>query len=412
MTEVLIITFHMVPNSDSWGGTQRVFYMAEFLKKMDINVEVISVDQNQNNFFGKQIDFLNIPLKPNKNYSKQNLLNNKLYKIVNRLKNIFFNDLSYIDAAIVNSWIKTNKWKISELILNKNFNYVLISCPPFKMFKLSRHIKANCRGVRLIADYRDPWHVWHKGNFISRYFEKKYLSLFDDVIFTNQNCLNAYKDFFNLKNNLYVIQNGYSEEDWKNIEFKKETNKVFTINYVGSISITKKINYRNTQNFLEAIKNIKIKGYEISVNFYGVMHLDAELEKKYSSDLGDSVVFHKNISYTEAYVKMLSADLLLLIHTAADDSGRYIINGKFYDYVRSKRPIFYVGSKNDIHWKLIEENKLGYNTIDDQYAIEETLIGIISQRKTFNYEMKFDINKLSRDFQNRRLFDIIKNHEK
>ncbi|MCI8772200.1 MAG: glycosyltransferase family 4 protein, partial [Lachnospiraceae bacterium] len=197
---VLIITYSMIPHASSWGGCQRMYYLAEYLIREGYNVTVCSAKTNEEQFYGKEIHFSTMPLEiknkifRNFVYSKKvshsnkktdhisanfigklrNIIKGKktLFKILVKIDEWIFNEPSYLMGLISRNWISSWKKEISDYITENEIDTLIVSGPPFGMFSIVKYIKKK-NHISVILDYRDPWNLWHKRSLFARLAEKK-----------------------------------------------------------------------------------------------------------------------------------------------------------------------------------------------------------------------------------------------
>ena len=421
----------MVPYTNAWGGSQRVYYLAQFLAKKGYRVTVYCLDQGLRDS-GHKAKFLVKPFKVS-NVGKNNLSDyrnkhNKIKflsyckeKILKPLVKIIFrivcNDLSDFDSMQSLRFIKISNKKIAQDLIENNCKNVIISGPPFTLFGIVKPLKKQVSNLNVIFDYRDPWHIWHKGTILSRRFEKYVLSKANGIIFTNKPLLDKTFSFFNVpKINSVVVTNGYDKESWGGARLTNNVNKHLTINYVGSISISEvKSKYRDTRNFFTALENFIELGFDVRVNFVGVTNISNTVVENYKRIFKEKVTFCHKISAKESLKKMEEADILLLIHNINDDSGRYLVNGKFYDYAASKTPILYIGKSNDIHWQEINKHRMGFVSNNSVNEICSNLKKIHHEWERKELQKSIcnidTLTEYSRDFQYEKVLKMIDNHD-
>lgn len=425
---ISILTYHMVPYSNSWGGAQRIYYLARFLVKNGYNVTVYCLDQGYRDY-EHEVDFNVVPLllsnplnqnktKESKKIKKINISNFLKEKIIKpsikKILNFIFNDLSDFDSMQSLRLIRSYSGKISDDLNKQGCKNLIISGPPFTLFNIVKPLRKRTKDLNIILDYRDPWNVWTKGSVVSRMIERRLLSKVNGLVFTNEPLLNKTLSYFNVLNKqATVASNGYDKKSWENLNNKIFVNKILTINYVGSINISDVISkYRDTKVFFKSVEKFISLGFNIKINFIGVSNITNPTIDGYINIFKGKVAFYTRVNKVESLSKMLDSDVLLLMHNVNDDSGQYIVNGKFYDYAASKKPIFYIGKSNDIHWTEIEKNNLGFvsnNTIED-ITLNLKKIYHLWERQELN-KYGCDVNLLqeySRDFQYDKLLRLLK----
>lgn len=443
---VLVITYNMIPYAGTWGGCQRMFYLTEKLWRDGFEIFLVTCKKQNMGDFGKKIhcNFLALDVK-NKLaqkylYRKKNLFKEKiaskqldffskfrnfiknnsfLIKLLRIYDNLRYNEPDVISGFISSCWCKENRNTIIDIIDQKRIDCIIVSAPPFGMFSLIPFIRNMRPDVKIIADYRDPWNLWKKGNYFIQKREKEILEKSDIITCTNKNAQNALCDEFHINpSKVRVVRNGYAEKDWIDSDwFHSAQNEQFTIIYTGAISFQKN-EYRDVNFFLDALCRLKREGRKIKIIFVGINPSQTDLDNAYIKELGSSLETVKPMPNCDAIKYVNNADVALLVHTAKDNSGKYIVSGKMYDYMRCKIPIFSIGRKDGAHSQMIHELNLGINVennIDDIYCALVKLYTYWEKReleKKFNYEYIDDISLYSRDKQNEIFESIILNDYK
>ena len=119
-----------------------------------------------------------------------------------------------------------------------------------------------------------------------------------------------------------------------------------------------------------------------------------------------------NVSQEESFEYMRMSDVLISIHDTRDASGKYIVSGKFYDYMRSGKIIWHIGAEHDLMTKLIQKYKLGVWCRNEKSELEKTLEKILQywKKDTLRQLRICDIEEISifsRENQNKKYIDIL-----
>ena len=256
---------------------------------------------------------------------------------------------------------------------------------------------------RVLIDYRDPWNLWRSKYPISQLLERKILKLADNIVVTNANIKNDICEKYNINlNKCYVVENGYSKESWS-LFYKKIVNinnmnrDFFTISYVGGIGLKNRVDYRDCTELIEAYKEFST-GRNCRLNIVGVTDIS---EVDIDDYIRAGITIKGQVAEYEAFYEMVHSDILILLHTAHDNSGKYIVSAKLYDYLISRRFILSIGRKDSLHSEIISSLNIGDSVQNERKLIKEILCELYN--KWFNGTLEIsqiDVERYSREFQN------------
>ncbi|MCR0329240.1 hypothetical protein MKA58_17695 [[Clostridium] innocuum] len=439
--KVAIITYDMIPNASSWGGCQRMYYLSKELSINQYDVTVFSVKKNTNNDYGNKINFniiqYSVKNKLLKNFiDSKNIVNTKaneknlnglnlikkarrlikdnklLLNILSKLDNYIFNEPTFLSGLISRVWVNEYQADIILYLKVHHFKKIIISVPSFGLLRIASFIKKEIPDSVIIFDYRDPWNLWHQNSRKSLRQEINFLNSADQVVCTTDNLKQDFASKLGVDiKKIKVISNGYSSQDWKEIQLAKTNNEKLIISYVGSIEIIHS-GIRNVEKLMIAFKSFTDIHKNVLLRFIGVNDCNNTLIRQYEALFGDKVEFHPVVSSYEAKKYMLESDALLLLHTTEDASGKYIISGKFYDYVRAGKIIFSISAIDSNHWKIIKSENLGLNSINDEKEIYDSLESLYTLWKNGNTKLtNTDIYRFSREFQNQNYLKLLNSIE-
>ena len=443
--KILIITYDMIPYSGAWGGAQRMYFLAEHLFKNGYDVTVISAKKDFNGYFGKKINFNTIYLESNlinmayklfrsnknekmkinngsvskrstNNFKK--VIENNIKKMLMFYNNINLNEPSSTQGILGLIWLSGNKNKILDFINKNKINKVIISGPPFSLFKLTSYIKKMDKNIKVILDYRDPWNLWNmkKGKPFKK--EQKFLKEADYIVgFSELFCQDMVKIFPFIGDKITTVMNGYSSEEWSDVEKETKENKnknKLIISYVGTISFNKdnkhnKYSATDPYPLLSAFTDFDNKN-NVELRFVGINKLTKDIEeikKNYKN-----VNFFYQVSHKDSLNEMKNSDVLILIYNSKANSSRYMITGKFFDYLKSGKLLLGIGNEETYFNKLIENYKLGLIANNDEKEIEKALNTIYSFWKEgrlneLRKDENLEIEEFSRESQNDKYLTIL-----
>lgn len=442
---ILIIAPSMVPQIASWGGSQRMYYLANYLadngkkvvtvspamgiaeefadktvkykayyldgifgKRESEEDEAVEKESVEKEATGEALEKeqsgdrresrkYGIIKKTGKRIKKQ------IYLGLVRVDKYLYNEPSAFEGYKYKRWIKQNRCKILEIINQEKIDKVIISGPSFSLFAIAEEIKKNT-AVKVIFDYRDPWHLWNCKKNRAYYKEKRYLKYADTIVcFSDRYKEDFCKVFHIPEEKAAVIYNGYSEKDWEKISHEKRQNDRLTISYIGSMDFNdNKLNYRNPNRIIDVIKEINDE--RVKLRFIGSSNNQAEANP--------NIQYIGRVSQQKSYEYMIESDILLNIHDTKDSSGKYLISGKFFDYMRSGRMIWNLGGEEGLACHFVRKYKLGVSCENRAEDIKKNLYRLIEDWEKGRLEERYsaqgeDNREFSREKQNEKYCAII-----
>lgn len=444
MKEVVIITYSMIPHAIAWGGCQRMYYLANAFMDVGYKVTVFSVANKVNQTFGNPIYFnaqaLPIEKKFYKSFvdskmqqktsseatgakSQASLVgkmraaikqNKFVFNAMDSTDKFFFNEPSFLMGPITRNWCKTHADEINQYIKDNPVEAVIISGPPFGMFSIAKYVKEKNKQIPVVLDYRDPWNLWHKKSQYALSLESHNFEYADKVIFTNHNLeQDMCKKFPAISGKTDVVMNGYSSDAWSVIESSEgKKHDQLVITYTGSVDIveTSKLGFRDVTVLFDALEKAVNKGCKIKLVFVGAANPNTPYAEEQKKRFGNHLEIEGMVSNTEAMKRMMESDALLILHTVSDASSKYLVGGKLYDYIRAGKYVLSIGDPDGLNSRTVAAENIGSyceNTVDGIYNV---LIDMYQKwtLKTLVPNI-VDVEKYSREYQNRHYVDIIKN---
>lgn len=390
--KILFITGEFIPYTQSVGGAIRVLSYLKSLKGHDL--KLISIKKKYYGFYGFKKDIEHVK----KIYIKSKIISkNNLKNYIFAFFKIFFSNLLYI-LGIDHNFFNNQKYlkEIDNIYLSFNPDYIIISAPPFSLFRLVSKIKKKDKNIKIILDYRDGWTQRIKSK---RFFliKKIMIKIEKSILDQCHYALCATKQIFNdilllnKSKKTILLKNGFLYFPKKNITVKK--NKNISIGYFGLISDDNH-SYRD----IKVIYNsLQVKN-NINFTFYGNSILKKKFIKNYHN-----FTFKKNISYFETQKKMKNFDYLLILHTEKSTS-KEVITGKFYEYLSSGVPIIMISNGETEAGRLIQKYKLGFSIDYSKVSVKNFFLNLkrIKNKKLDN------LKQFSRKEQNKKLLKILK----
>lgn len=419
MRKHIIITWSMVPFTNNWGGCQRMYYLADSLVNAGDLVEIICAYEGifdpsasydfkiyaydmKGNLAAKEALQKKRDQRDHKDMQKSVFI--RIVSVIAKVANYFLNESSPKKGVKVYFWIIRNFKNIQNIVKNNDYDDVIISGPPHTLFFLLKRLKKI--GVRIILDYRDPWNAWRQGYFFSKRKEKKFLIYADEVVCTNLNMKNSLVSDFKVNpEKVHVIGNGYSKKNWNGIEHEKEKNANFVISYIGSINLNNFASFRNCKNVIEAFVKFNSIYSDTILKFVGVNDFNRQLYEEYKKK---NILIQGKVAVDESFRIMKESDVLMVMHTAKDLSGKYIISAKLYDYIAADKTVIGIGHYHDLHKKIIEKEHIGIFCENNADEIEEAFEKLYEKWKSGNLKVGCLSKEIyTREFQNKIYVELL-----
>ena len=358
-TKILIISYYWPPSGGS--GVQRWMYFAKYLKELNYEPIVITVDENQASYPVLDTSLINEvkEIRVIKTSTREPL---KLYsRLISRDQNIgipqgelntksFFGKVAaYIRGNFFipdarKGWIPFVLEAAKKIIQEEKISFLITTGPPHSSHLSGTKLKDKFN-LNWWVDFRDPWGevFYNKQMFRSKksinkdaQLEKIVLEKASGVITTIGGDFHKKLLRKNPKQKIISIPNGFDEE----LIFKTKSapkKKGFHIVYTGLL--TQNQSYLN---LLEIINEFS-KNYEINFSIAGNIKPIIISEIK-NTLCNVNVDFLGYISHENSIALIKSADLLLNFIFKGGESD--MISGKLLEYMATEVPIISTGDPN------------------------------------------------------------------
>ncbi len=307
-------------------------------------------------------------------------------------------------------WFEKSKKQALKVIQENNIKLIYTTSAPYSDHLLGLYIKRKIPNIKWVVDFRDEWTnnpytLDNPHNLIRTKIEKNMESqvlLEADYLITNTPVMrdNFIKNNNISGDNLYVIPNGYDEEDLLNMDLTKPNNEKFTMVYTGAL-----YGRRKPDNFFNAIKNLKEKGIieknSLKVKLIGNYHKDKLQSKIDSLNLTDDIEIVGYVPHNVCIKYQLSSDALVLIEGSGVGANAFY-TGKIFEYMNTKRPVLAI-LPDGVAKDLVIESKIGIvaNT-DNVLEIENIIKQYYEKWKKNSLIFEPDFNIIER-FERKRL---------
>ena len=422
---ILIISYYWPPSGGS--GVQRWMYFAKYLKKLNCNPIVLTVDPKYASYNSKDISLLSHveDIETHRTYSFEILSLYSLLKSGNKTKSIpqsYIPNKSIFDkiASLIrlNLFIPDSRigWnyfafkKAKKIITRNKIDYVITTGPPHSSHLIGQKIYEQFK-LKWIVDLRDPWsELFYLKSRYRFNFSKKLNNLLESKVLENSDAIittvgDRYHKILSSKvsnpKKIHKIYNGYDKFNFDKVPEKKP-NK-FNIVFTGVLS--KNHNY---EVFYEVLKIISPKKKDLNIVFTIAGSVDSSIVKSFSKEIE---LINKGYVDHDSAISIIKSSHLLINFNYKKTEETDMISGKLTEYLASGSPIinFSNSAKESeevlkISPKSFNSNANNVNQVVDFIKNEynDWVNGRYSNQPLPN------IDSLSRESLTRNLYNIIK----
>ena len=389
MKKVLIITYYWPPAGGP--GVQRWLKFVKYLPDFGIqpivycpeNPNYPTLDPSLESEVNSKITVLKTPInepykwaqlfsKSKTDHLSKGLISNQKKQSVLEKGLLFIRGNFFIPDARV-SWVRPSVSFLSDYIKVHQIDTIITTGPPHSLHLIGLKLK-QLHPVRWIADFRDPWTQigYHKKLMLSSFAKKKHqtleatvLNIADELVVTSLQTKQLFSKLTNTA--ITVITNGFDFE----IPNSSTLDSKFTLSHIGSL-----LEGRNPQILWKVLSNLVKESTEFSsvfqLNLIGSVSSNV-MDSICSFGLENHIQNHGYVSHTDALEFQKNAQLLLLIEENSKET-EYIIPGKLFEYMASKRPIIAIGPNTSDIEKIINQTNSGtYFRYDNEDLLQTTL---------------------------------------
>ena len=379
--KILIISYYWPPAGGS--GVQRWMYFTKYLKQLDFEPIVITVDETKASYPVTDSSLIKetkgirviktLTREPLRWYSlltsgdMQKGIPQGEVKISNLVgKFLAFIRGNYFIPDARKGWVPFVVKEVQNILKKERIEYLITTGPPHSTHLAGLELKKKF-DLKWWVDLRDPWtDIFYntslyrsaKSIFKDQALEKEVLQKADGVITTVAGKFHEQLKVIAPEQNFSVIPNGYDVDLMQNVKAAVK-NAYFHIVFTGLL--TKNQDY---EMLLKVIDDCS-KNFKIHFSLAGNIHMD--IIQKITLALPDVTVEYLGyITHYNAIALMKSADLLLnFIFRGAENQ---MISGKLLEYTATEVPILSIGNpyseagqfllKGSHSWMVDKNNKL------------------------------------------------------
>lgn len=272
--------------------------------------------------------------------------------------------LTFPCAAL--SWAYDVVQYIEKNIDLKRYDAIYTTSGPSSAHLIGFYLKQKY-GIPWVADYRDPWTFNPYGAaYDPNKAGQRLLFELESVLLRGADCnltvedslIAVYEKQFGLgREKIVSITNGYDEEDFAALRHSQNRTDKFTINYSGLLYTRQ----RSVDPVLRAIRQLRIeKKIDLSKLRFRIVGTSepGNIEAAERYGLAQIMDHTGYLSHSQALQANVDADLLLLL---VGDEPRFkpVYTGKFFEYLRSGRPILALAPKDGVVDRVLRESGHG-----------------------------------------------------
>jgi hypothetical protein len=266
-------------------------------------------------------------------------------------------------------WISPAVKYLLSFLQKNHIDAIFSDGPPHTNTVIATKLAARCN-IPFLADFQDPWtQVDYYKLFKIGYFADKKHKALEQLTFRTANKITIASDTWKTElekigaKNVDVIYYGYDEDDFSELNPMVDTK--FTICHSGLLGFD-----RNPINFFKVVSELmaEIEGFKQDVQIKLIGQIDVEVRNNIEKfGLNEIVNFFGVVPRRISLQEICNSWILLLpLNQAENAMGR--IPGKFFEYIRAKRPIISIGpDHSDVH-KIIENLNIGCNVDWDDFT--------------------------------------------
>ena len=283
-------------------------------------------------------------------------------------------------------WVKAVTRVVNRLIQERSIRLLITTGPPHSVHLAGLKLASQTRGLKWIADFRDPWTDigYHRllpmGAFAIKrhqHLEAEVLKKASLVLTTTQHLAHHYKRKYHII--CESITNGFSELN----PTVDEATEEFILLHIGSLFA-----HRNPERLWRSIQMISMQEKHASskMKLWFVGEVDEAVKASLRAhDLEDQCSFFGYVSKDKLHEYTSKASLLLLVE-GDSDAYDYVIPGKLFEYLSIQAPLMIIGPKG---WEVTEMVKDYPMVLSLPHHEEAPIIPFIENcRSLFNQDQK------------------------
>jgi len=418
--KALIVCQYFVPYAASVGGVARVVHLARYLKDQGCEVSVLTSDGADfgdlglgDLLTGLGVTYLRDPLKRSVQNSLMRIGHHPADSAsvwLSRLRVVKRVVSSLVIPDLGLFMVPKYYRAAAALIESRGIDTLIVSTPPHSMQLVGGLLKRKFDDrIDLVVDYRDSWNgsaIFSPKSaltsMISRKLERFSLKRADLITFASQPMLAKLNRLFpdlRLESKGLLMMNGYAGRPCP-VRGASESADL-RIGYFGMADDDEQ-GYRNVEPLLRAIAGAMKSGITIRLCFYGSLRLSRIKIKDFPF-----VEVNASVAHDDVFNVMQGMHYLLILHTDPASSDE-VITGKFFDYIKARRPILCFSPESTEAARLVKRWQVG-EWLDSEWP--ERASQALSSLRPRDYPALLDdelVSSFARDGQYRKFYERLR----
>lgn len=298
-------------------------------------------------------------------------------------------------------WIYPSMRFLSNYYNKNPFQAIISSGPPHSLHLIALRLKNKFK-IPWMADFRDPWSEYFSSLMLTKWalrkhesLEKKILQKADKVVVIGRNMQIQNMEKAGIES--YLVMNGFDMEDYQFKDKPSINKQKFSMLYSGTLS-----HRRNNSLFWKVIRDLveSNERFKTHLNIQLVGKVDSSVLKDIEKyQLGPYIEFIDFIPFKEVVKRQMEATVLLLFVDNFEGS-KWVLTGKFFEYLASNRPILAIGPiGGDLEAEMIHTSSGLLADFNDEESIKNAVSIMFEQyldQSIFDFQNK-NIENYSRE---------------
>jgi len=285
----------------------------------------------------------------------------------------------------------------TKFLEDENVDAIVSIGPPHTTHLIGKKLSSRFK-LPHIPVFIDPWiDISYYKNFqrssltrkIDKHLEKSVVEKAEAIIFVTKTMLEDFlRKYPSVKDKSHVLYWGYSEEEFKDIPIKKNSDNEKVIVHAGNI-----FSYQNPVNFWKQVKKEIDNGNKLKLKF--ISTVDPEIKDSiFKTGIKEHTEFVGFLPYKKMLEEICNAEYLLVCAT----EPRHV-PGKLFEYLRTGKPIIAFGDENKEVKEILQKSNAGM-MFGYSESGEEFFRNSSSLKTKIEFINEFERGEIAKSFSN------------